>query len=479
MGRTWVRGIAAGGLVCVCLTSWAAAPVARIDDDGMMVVAGRRTFVFGCYHNPHTDEGLRNLRQAGFNLVSSLPSRESLDQIEKQGLFGWVPLGGLLAPANQAQEEKLVATVRSLADHRALIAWEIPDEALWTVWYGRYGRLEQENVRLSKLLQDRTKAGVNVTEARKLIDRKKEAWQRADFATAEQLDRQVRQLLGALGQNPDIQVSHAPAAADRLLQRLLRGYRLVHEADGRPVWMNYAPRNTPEDLRRFAAAADIVGCDIYPVPTVPVTRHGDLATQGLCTVGDYTDRFQRAGEGRPVWMVLQGFGWRDLQSKPSTAPPEVGRRPTRRETRLMLYDAMVHGARGVLYFGTNRASDPPKFLQDLDSVVHEASAQASLWSARDAATQPKVSYAPTYSSVDRIPRALAKQDGSRLGLLVVNEHSRGLEVHVTSLAATDGARVAILGDADGCALGSDRVTKGNLTVFMPGESALVLTIGEK
>jgi hypothetical protein len=35
------------------------APVARLDDDGMLVVPGRRTFVIGSYHNPGTAEGKR------------------------------------------------------------------------------------------------------------------------------------------------------------------------------------------------------------------------------------------------------------------------------------------------------------------------------------------------------------------------------------------------------------------------------------
>ena len=61
----------------------------------------------------------------------------------------------------------------------------------------------------------------------------------------------------------------------------------------------------------------------------------------------------------------------------------------------------------------------------------------------------------------------------------MNEHSSGLEVHVAGLAVADGARAAILGDADGCALAADRVAKGSLTVFMPGESAVVLTVGDK
>lgn len=483
MAGIWFRGMLIGVLSSFGLTSAAAVPpISRIDDDGMLVVANRRTFVFGCYHNPETAEGLQRLREAGFNVVSSKSTREALDLVEKQKMLAWVPLGGLLSPANPAEEAKLVSTVRSLADHRSLVAWEIADEALWNVWYGRHCRLEEEWLRLNQFVRDREKAGVNCAEIRKLMQEQHKATRRADFASAEELDRQIRKLAGAPPQKPDLQLSRAPAAAEQLRQQLLRGYQLVHQADCRPVWMNYAPRNTPDDLRRFAAAADIVGCDIYPVPITPATRHSDLVNRELSSVGEYTDRFRQAGDGRPVWMVLQGFGWRDLHSQPSTAstaPADVGRRPTHRETRLMLYDALVHGARGIMYWGTKYAAEPPAFLEDLEAVVREASAQSTLWSARDAAAQPKVSYGPTMVSVDRPPRVLAKQDGSRLGLLVVNEHNGGLEVHVAGLAVVDGTRIAILGETDGCVLAADRVAKGEIVLFMPAESAVVLATGQK
>lgn len=473
-------GVVLGLLGAIGTAARADGPVARIDDDGMLVVAGRRMFVIGSYHNPGTADGLRKLRKAGFNLVSSEPKPESLSLIEKEGLLAWAPLGGLLAPANVAAEKKLTDTVRALAGRRELVAWEIADEALWNVWYGRQGRLEEERAHLGKLLRERQKSGAKLDAVNRLRADEAAAIKRADYLTAEELDRQIRKLLGAPPQNADLQLSRAPEVAEQLRTRLLRGRQLIQERDGRPVWMNYAPRNTLDDLRRYAEAADIVGCDIYPVPVAEgASRHSDLVNRGLTSVGDYTERFRQAGAGRPVWMVLQGFGWRDLRPNPAAAPADAGRRPTLRETRFMLYDAIVRGARGVLYWGTRYAQDPPAFLADLDVVVAEAAAQSALWSARDAALQPTASYAPTMGSVDRPPRVLAKQDGPRLGLLVVNEHPSGLQVRIAGLAAADGAAAAIVGAADGCALGRDGlVQKGQLTVFMPGESALVLSLGK-
>ena len=216
-------GMMLGLLTSVGGAAWADAPAARLDDDGMLVVAGRRTFVIGSYHNPGTAQGLRQLRKAGFNLVSAAPKPEALDLVEKEGLLAWAPLGGLLAPANEAAEKRLVDTVRALAGSRTLVAWEIADEALWNVWYGRQGRLEEERAQLGKLLHERHNSGAKLDEVQRLRTDEAAAIKRADYLTAEQLDRQIRKLLGAPPQNPDLQLSRAAEVAQQLRTRLLRG----------------------------------------------------------------------------------------------------------------------------------------------------------------------------------------------------------------------------------------------------------------
>jgi hypothetical protein len=105
--------------------------IARLDSDGMLVVGSRRMFVFGCYWNPATSQGLEMLRAAGFNLLCAKAERRALDEIASHGLLAWIPLGERIAPSNDADAKRLEATVTPLLDHRALVAWEIPDEALW------------------------------------------------------------------------------------------------------------------------------------------------------------------------------------------------------------------------------------------------------------------------------------------------------------------------------------------------------------
>src|SRR5690606_26326563 len=124
------------------------------------------------------------------------------------------------------------------------------------------------------------------------------------------------------------------------------GYSLLRTLDPKhPVWMNHAPRNQIAQLMAFNDAADIVGCDIYPVPFSADNGHSDIGLRTIASVGAYTDRMQESAPGKPVWMVLQGFGWSDIQPERK----EFMRRPEGHETRFMAYDAIVHGARGILY----------------------------------------------------------------------------------------------------------------------------------
>lgn len=471
-------------VVVACFSAWSPAASGAdrgglrpsLDDDGMLIVGGERMFVLGCYWNPGTAEGLARLRDAGFNLVMAKADRAALDQVAQHDLLAWIPLGGSISPASEADDKRLESLVRPLLDHPALAVWEVPDEALWNAWYGRSLRLAEERRKLRAMRDDQKKAGRDTGRVTRLMKEAADARARADWTVAEALDRQIRELLNAPPQNPDMQMSAAPQAAESLRKRLLRGYRLLHQLDGRPVWMNYAPRNTPGDLQSYAEAADIVGCDIYPAPVQHSQRHSDLVNRQITSVGDYTDRFRIAGGGRPVWMVLQGFGWRDIHAHPEDAPPERGRRPTQDESRLMLYDAIVHGSRGVLYWGSQYAQDPPDFWDDLCKVVHEAAELQHVWAARDADTQPRMSYLPTLRSVDRPPLALAKQLEDQQYILVVNEHDDGLGVRLEGLEGLNDSQASLFGNADGCQLKTDLIQKGSLVIHMPGLSAAVVVL---
>lgn len=138
-----------------------------------------------------------------------------------------------------------------------------------------------------------------------------------------------------------------PAWGKQPLAAILRGYRILHESDpDHPVWMNHAPRNTPEELREYCKGCDVTGVDIYPV-TMPMGLHSHLPNKELSVVGDYTTWItDAAGPGKAIIMVLQvAFS--------GTRPPKPRVFPTLHQERYMAYQAIIKGARGLLFYGMN------------------------------------------------------------------------------------------------------------------------------
>jgi hypothetical protein len=128
-----------------------------------------------------------------------------------------------------------------------------------------------------------------------------------------------------------------------LLARVIRTLRALDP--GHQAWVNLSPYATDGQLQSFGANADVLGLDIYPIPE----GHYGFPNESLSVVGEYTERAQGAASaGADVWMILQAFGYSDLNEGTE------GRRPTPDELRFMVYDAVVHGARGVIFFGSHQ-----------------------------------------------------------------------------------------------------------------------------
>ena len=80
----------------------------------------------------------------------------------------------------------------------------------------------------------------------------------------------------------------------------------------------------------------------------PPGIHSLLTNQTISLVGDYTRTMMEVAKGKkPVWMVLQ-ISWSGVLQ-----PGKTLRFPTFPEERFMTYEAVINGARGLLYFGGN------------------------------------------------------------------------------------------------------------------------------
>ncbi len=130
-------------------------------------------------------------------------------------------------------------------------------------------------------------------------------------------------------------------------ESMVRAYRIIKEVDPcHPVGLTQAPRGTVADLRPYNAAADILLLDIYPVG-YPPGMHSLGPNKEISMVGDYTRFIKEVADGKPIWMVLQ-IAWSGVVN-----PGKTLRFPTFAQERFMTYQALINGARGLIYFGGN------------------------------------------------------------------------------------------------------------------------------
>jgi hypothetical protein len=165
----------------------------------------------------------------------------------------------------------------------------------------------------------------------------------APSAQRELLTRVVDQLhahpaLGAWKGHDEPNLGNVPAA------NLERGLRAIKSVDAdHQVVVVMAPRGTSQSLVRYRKSLDVAGVDVYPF-SYPPGIHSSLPAKDAGVVGDQA-RWLKAGIGtKPIWLTLQ-IAWSGIQ------PPHVPRFPSNAELRFMAYQAIVAGARGLVFFG--------------------------------------------------------------------------------------------------------------------------------
>src|SRR5262249_8327341 len=130
---------------------------------------------------------------------------------------------------------------------------------------------------------------------------------------------------------------------------LIRAYKRIKALDPQhPVVITQAPRNTVAELAPYRPAFDVTGADIYPV-SYPPAIHSDLPNNDLSVVADVTGKMVQAAGGKPVWTTLQ-IAWSGVAAS-KDHPGRVPRFPSLLEERFMAYQAIVAGARGLVFFG--------------------------------------------------------------------------------------------------------------------------------
>ncbi|OGV57583.1 MAG: hypothetical protein A2283_07950 [Lentisphaerae bacterium RIFOXYA12_FULL_48_11] len=412
-----------------------------IAPDRMTVVDGRRVFILGLYETPKSDADLDRVAEAGFNLVCAGVKTQVLDRLSQRGLWAWAHTGHCIDFSKDVEnrEKQLITLIRQMGAHPATLVWEVPDEALWNIWWNAHlWREEQEPQQQSKLIDALTNS-VLTAQLRQDMRQVRLLRHTGEYADSERLADSIWTKLGKEAPKPGYGYANAPERQAQLCSGMVAGYKKLKEIDAdHPVWMNHAPRNQLTQLTAFNEGADIVGCDIYPVPFSPNVGHSDLVERSLAAVGAYTARMQQSAPGKPVWMVLQGFGWADLRTNPSEEVRRDLRRPTLQESRFMAYDSIVRGARGLLYWGTSYIEKDSQLWKDLLILGQELKLMQPVLSSHDAQINFKVTHEETAGSVERTIQVLPKQVDDKVWFLVVNEPTESLTYTIHGLDKLNG-----------------------------------------
>lgn len=129
---------------------------------------------------------------------------------------------------------------------------------------------------------------------------------------------------------------------------LQRGYDVIKTVDtNHPVEQTHAPRGTVADLQPYNSAADILALDIYPIG-YPPGANSLLTNKEISMVGDYTDFLAQVGNGQKHFWMIEQIAWSGV-----VPPAKTLRFPTLQQSRFMAYQAIIHGARGLMFFGGN------------------------------------------------------------------------------------------------------------------------------
>jgi len=130
---------------------------------------------------------------------------------------------------------------------------------------------------------------------------------------------------------------------------LVRAHAVIKSLDPeRPVVIVQAPPSPLAHLVPYRPALDIAGIDIYPV-SYPPGVHAGGGVRDINVVGQMARKIRAAAGTKPFWVTLQ-VAWSGI-APTRDRPAIVPRFPSLLQERFMAYQAIVNGARGLIFFG--------------------------------------------------------------------------------------------------------------------------------
>ena len=241
------------------------------------------------------------------------------------------------------------------------------------------------------------------------------------------------------------------AEARILPSQMQETYHLIKQLDPEhAIITNHGPVNLIATLQQYNSCTDLVACDVYPViphgikPTYaiyPDGLQGDLLNPYISQVGEYVEKMKKVvHHSKPVFMVLQGFAWEMLKEK-SERDATMILYPSYKESRFMAYNAIVHGANGILYWGTNYTPQPSPFMDDLYKVTRELAAMQDVLVARSTGLNISMDYHELGYSVDAGIELICKKVEGITYVLAVNSDKNPVKVSFNGFSAFSSASV--------------------------------------
>ena len=167
----------------------------------------------------------------------------------------------------------------------------------------------------------------------------------------------LRQVVSALASDPGLAMwkgADEPQANHISVSELAYAYTTVHGLDPQHLSVLVeAPQGSRDALAPYSRVTDIHGVDVYPVSF-------QNPRPSLRIVGDRTAVMASATPRHGVSTTLQ------ICTSKSDGPNGQFVVPTYRQERFMAYDAIIHGARALFFFGGNN----PHCFTETDAQLH-------------------------------------------------------------------------------------------------------------
>ena len=238
----------------------------------------------------------------------------------------------------------------------------------------------------------------------------------------------------------------------RIVPELMKEtYDSIRKADkAHPIYLNHAPVNLVETLKRYNDSNDLTACDIYPVippgikPMYALNSdgfQGDLSNTTLSQVGDYVDKMRKVcGPNRPLLMVLQGFAWEMLRPEAERDISKI-RYPTFRESWFMAWDAILHGSNGLIWWGTAYVPDNHPFLHDLTKVVTNLSSVKEILTLPDLSSPLRITYREMGHSINKGIEVKIKKEKDAIWILTANTERNAVRAELHTQFSAEAAEV--------------------------------------